>query len=453
MSRKNKPCILIVEDDISLRETIAGVLKRRHYDVQEAGTVVEAHLRLKKRFFDLILLDLTLPDGSGLEILQKIAVNYRNRIIVVSGTGTIDKAVEAMRRGAFDFLEKPVDRDVLLVTIKKAIKLNQDLDNYRRLKEELSEGPSFKNIIYKSKAMAEVVKKARESARSEKTVLITGETGTGKELIAHAIHRASTRNKNPFITVNCAAIPVNLAESELFGFEKGAFTGADDRYPGKFLLANTGSIFLDEIGELSSEIQPKLLRVLESSEITSLKSTHSKQIDIRVIAATNKTLIGPEKNADFRSDLYYRIEEITLHIPPLRERKTDIMTLVHHFVSICNIAYSKEIKGVAPEARELLTGYPWPGNVRELKNTIDETVAFIQDEEIKPRHLPPKLRDRKNVQRIENALLTLDQVEKNHVAKVLRFTDNNIQRSARILNIGRPALYRKIKKYNLDRSA
>jgi two-component system, NtrC family, response regulator AtoC len=450
ITKRKTPSLLIVEDDVPLRETLVGVLRRRQYRVQEAGSVAAAHLMLKKNVFDLVLLDLTLPDGSGLDILQKISVKYRNRIIIVSGTGTIDVAVEAMRRGAFDFLEKPVDRDVLLVTIKKVINLNKELDDYRRLKEELSEGPSFKNIVYKSSAMADVVKKARESARCDKTVLITGETGTGKELIASAIHRASNRNKKPFITVNCASIPVNLAESELFGFEKGAFTGADDSYPGKFLLANSGTIFLDEIGELHPEIQPKLLRVLESGEITSLKSRRSQKLDIRVIAATNKTMIGHDKNCDFRNDLYYRIEEIIIHLPALRERKTDIMELTRHFISMGNITYSKQVTGLDPEAVKLINGYSWPGNVRELKNTIDEIVAFIQEPLIKPRHLPPKLRDPKIAAKVDESLLTLEDLEKEHVKKVLRITGHNIQRSARILNIGRPALYRKIKKYNLE---
>ena len=447
----DRPWILIVEDDSSLRETLKNLLKRRHYRVSEAGTVKEAHHQLKKRFFDLILLDLTLPDGSGLDILRKIAVNYRNRIIIVSGTGTIDTAVEAMRRGAFDFLEKPVDRDVLLVTVKKAIELNRELDNYRKLKDELSDGSTFEKIIYKSKAMAEVVKKAKESARSDKTVLISGETGTGKELIAQAIHNSSERKKKPFITVNCAAIPINLAESELFGFEKGAFTGADNAYPGKFLLGDTGTIFLDEIGELHPEIQPKLLRVLESREISSLKSTRSKKLDIRVIAATNKNLSGPAKDTDFRSDLYYRIEEITIDIPPLRERKTDIMPLVHHFILIANITHSKQIRGIDKEAQKLLTGYHWPGNIRELKNTIDETIAFIRDTEVRAHHLPAKLRKQENTTLSESPLLNLQELEKIHVKKVLRLTRHNIQKSARILGIGRPALYRKMKKYNLEK--
>ncbi len=447
---KSRPEILIVEDDLSFRESMSSILRRHNYNVCEAGTVKLALKQLKNGSFDLVLLDLSLPDGSGLDILKKIDVQYRNRIIIVSGTGTIDTAVEAMRRGALDFMEKPVDRDVLLISIKKAIDLNRDLDDYRKLKDELKDSPTFKQIIFKSRAMSEVIKKAKESAQSDKTVLITGETGTGKELIAHAIHNFSQRGKNPFVTVNCAAIPINLAESELFGFEKGAFTGAENAYPGKFLLADSGTIFLDEIGELHPEIQPKLLRVLESGEISSLKSREAKKLNIRVIAATNKLLDGTSREVDFRKDLYYRLEEITIRIPPLRERSADIMPLVHHYISIANITHSKQVERVDKEAEELLINYHWPGNVRELKNTIGETMAFIHDDEIKVQNLPPKLRKGKKGTLPEVSFLTLDEVEKNHVEKALRMTSHNIQRSAKILGIGRPALYRKIEKYLLE---
>ncbi|MGE5341528.1 MAG: sigma-54-dependent transcriptional regulator [Candidatus Omnitrophota bacterium] len=446
---RNTPSLLIVEDDAPLRETFANVLRRRHYQVKETGTVADTHSELKDKTFDLILLDLTLPDGSGMEILNKISLDYRNRIIIISGTGTIDCALQAMRNGALDFLEKPVDRDVLLGTVKKALELNRAPERDRKRNVELGDGPSFNSIVYQSKAMGELVKKASESARSNKTILITGETGTGKELIAHAIHRASERWKKPFITVNCAAVPINLAESELFGFEKGAFTGADASYPGKFMQAHTGTIFLDEIGELHPEIQPKLLRVLESGEISSLKSTQPKKIDIRIIAATNKELVLNERKAEFRRDLYYRLEEITIHIPPLRERKVDIMPLVDHYIAIGNMAYAKGVKAVSPEARKLLLRYPWPGNVRELKNTIDEIIAFIPGTEIHVDHLPLKLRAQKHPELVEGPFLILEEVEKQQVKKALVLTDYNIQKSARMLGIGRPALYRKIKKYKL----
>ncbi|MCP5053266.1 MAG: sigma-54-dependent Fis family transcriptional regulator [bacterium] len=448
---KRRPHILITEDDTPLRESLRNVLKRHHYKVSEAGTINQALRHLQDHFFDLILLDLSLPDGSGLDLLRKVDLRYRNRIIVVSGTGTIDTAVEAMRRGALDFLEKPVDRDVLLVSVKKSIDLNRDLDDYRKLKDELKDSPTFKRIIFKSRAMAEVIKKAKSSAQSNKTVLITGETGTGKELLAQAIHNSSERKKKAFVTVNCAAIPINLAESELFGFERGAFTGAENSYPGKFLLANSGTIFLDEVGELNPEIQPKLLRVLESGEITSLKSRQSTKLDIRVIAATNRLLDGVTRESNFRSDLYYRLEEITIRIPALRERTGDILPLVRHFTGIANITHSKRVEGFSPEAEQLLMGYHWPGNVREIKNTVDETVAFIRGNEIKARDLPPKLRKGRKAAALENTFLSLQEVEKNQVEQALRMTGHNIQRSSKLLGIGRPALYRKIEKYGFEK--
>jgi len=449
MNLKNKPAILVVEDDLPLRESICNILKRNGYMVSEAGTINLAKKQLSNNFFDLVLLDLKLPDGTGLDILETMDLHYRNRIIIISGTGTIDTAVEAMRRGALDFMEKPVERDVLLVSVQKAINLNRDLDDYRMLKDGLKDNLTFNHIVFKSRAMADVLKKARESALSDKKILITGETGTGKELIAHAIHNASARKDNAFITVNCAAIPIHLAESELFGFEKGAFTGADNAYPGKFLLAEKGTIFLDEVGELHPEIQPKLLRVLESGEISSLKSKQSKQLDIRVIAATNKLLDGFEAQADFRNDLYFRLAETTICIPPLRERPMDIMPLVEQFTTITNITQSRHVEGYSDEAIQLLNGYYWPGNVRELKNTVDEIVLSTRDSEIKARHLPPRLRKGKKAAQLENSFLTLQEVEKQQVEKALRLTGCNIQQSARILGIGRPALYRKIEKYKL----
>jgi DNA-binding NtrC family response regulator len=441
------PDILIVEDDLSLRESMSNTLRRKKYNVKEAGTVKLARKILKKNTFDLILLDLSLPDGTGMDILKKLDFRYRNRVIIVSGTGTIKLAVEAMRRGAFDFLEKPIDRDILLLSVEKVINVNRDLDNFQKLKES----PTFERIVYRSRAMADVIKQAKECARTDKTVLITGETGTGKELFAHAIHNASDRLEKPFVTVNCAAIPISLAESEFFGFEKGAFTGAESDYPGKFMLADTGTIFLDEVGELNLEIQPKLLRVLESREISSLKSRQSKELDIRVIAATNKLLDGIDKDSDFRQDLYYRLEEITLRIPPLRERKSDIIPLARHFVTLANITSTHQVESIAEDAEELLTGYHWPGNVRELKNTIDKTMAFIRDNEIKAKYLPSNLRKGKKEAPLENSFLTLEAIEKKQVEQALRLTGYNIQRSARLLGIGRPAIYRKIEKYGLQR--
>ncbi len=446
---KDRHSILIVEDEAPIRDLMKRILKKGNYAINEAKTVATAQRQLKKKKFDLILLDLTLPDGSGLDILEKISVEYRNRVIIVSGTGTIGTAVEAMRKGAFDFLKKPMDHNVLLVTMKKALDLNLELDNLRILKYKLSDRSRIEEIVYRSRSMAEVIKKARKCAQSKKTILITGATGTGKELIARAIHNASTRKENPFITVNCSTIPINLAESELFGFEKGAFTGADRAYPGKFFLASKGTIFLDEIGDLHPEIQPKLLRVLESGEIFPLKSTQPKTLDIRVIVATNMDLKEEREGHRFRRDLYYRLQQVEINIPPLRERKADIIPLVEHFISINNITFSKQVKEIDEEAQDLLFQYQWPGNVRELKNTIEEIMAFISGTKINIEHLPTRLLEHQKLALPENSVMTLQELEKKYIGRILTLTGYNIQKTAKLLGIARPSLYRKMGKYKL----
>ncbi len=450
---KKKCKILIVEDEQGLRVTTKNMLARRNYDVYEAWSVLTALKELKRKKFDLVLLDLALPDGEGLDILKRFSAEYKNRFIVLTGTGTIEKAVEAMKEGAFDFLEKTVDRDVILATLEKAYELNRQLDEYRELKREFNHEPTFKKIIYKSQKMKTLQQKAVSVANTDTSVLVTGETGTGKDLISHALHDASRRRGGPFIPVNCATISKDLAESELFGFEKGAFTGAHQSYPGKFGLAEKGTIFLDEIAELSETVQAKLLRVLESGEIFPLRSQKSKKVDVRVIAATNKDLERMVQERAFREDLYYRIVHIHLHIPALRERKDDIMPLAEHFLRIGAISDSQEPKIVARESREYFENYPWPGNVRELKNTLYSIAPFIPSMQIKPEHLPLKIskyKDRK-VEKPEKCFASLKEMEKKHIQTVLRATMFNIKKSARILDISRSTLYKKMDDYEIGR--
>ncbi len=427
------------------------ILGQGEYAYSEAKTVAAAQRLLGKRKYDLILLDLMLPDGSGMEILEKISVEYRNRVIVVSGAGTIDMAVEAMRNGAFDFIKKPLDHKVLCVTVKKALQLNQQLDDFRTLKDKLSDRSRIDKIIFKSRSMREVVRKADECSQSNKTVLITGETGTGKELIARAIHYSSERNQNPFIPVNCSTIPINLAESELFGFDKGAFTGADKPYPGKFFQADKGTIFLDEIGDLHPEIQPKLLRVLENGEIFPLKSTRPKTLDIRVIAATNRDLEDNGDDCQFRKDLYFRIQQVVIEIPPLRKRKPDIIPLVEYFISINNLTRSKHVEEIDEEVQEILLKYPWPGNVRELKHAVEEIMSVILGSKIKIEHLPTRFLKHQEPVLLDGSFMKLQDLEKEYIIKALNINHNNIQKTSKMLGIGRPVLYRKMKKYKIKR--
>lgn len=449
MKKKNK--ILIIEDDESLRETLKGVLSRRDYEVDEAGLIEEAKKKLIKKPYDLALLDITFPDGTGLDILEKDTFINPNRIIIVSGTAQIDTAVTAMKRGVFDFLTKPVDRDILLATVAKAIEVNQKLDNFHDLKDDIGQTSSFERIIYQSKIMENVLKRASEIAPSNSTVLITGETGTGKELLARAIHNHSPRKNNTFIPVNCAAIPENLAESEFFGYEAGAFTGANRAYPGKFMLAENGTIFLDEISELSPTIQAKMLRVMESHEVFPLNSKKPKIIDVRVIAATNKNLKDVMESGQFREDLYYRINVLKIHLPQLKKRKQDIIPLTKHFIHIANIAHSKSIDRIDDEAAELLTNFVWPGNVRELKNTITEISLLVSGNIIKAEHLPARILNYGKSRSSEQKYLTLGEVEKGHIINTLKKTNYNIQRAAQLLGLTRPTLYKKLKDYSIKR--
>lgn len=448
---KEKYSILIVDDEVAIRELMKKILDEGEYTFSEARTVAAANRLLEKRKYDLILLDLVLPDGSGMEILEKISVEYRNRVIVVSGAGTVDIAVEAMRNGAFDFIKKPLDNKKLSATVNKALQLNRQLDDFRELKYKLSDRSRIDRIVYKSRIMGEVVRKVRECAQSNKTVLITGETGTGKELIARAIHFSSERSQNPFVIFNCAAIPTGLAESELFGFDKGAFTGADKPFHGKFFLADKGTIFLDEIGDLHPEIQPKLLRVLENGEIFPLKSTQPKTLDIRVIAATNRDLDKNGDDCQFRKDLYFRLQQVVIEIPPLRKRKPDIIPLVEYFISLNNLTRSKHVEEIDEEVREILLKYPWPGNVRELKHAVEEIMSLILGSKIKIEHLPTRFLKHHEPVLPDGSFMKLQDLEKEHIMKALNITHNNIQKTARILGIGRPVLYRKMKKYKIKR--
>ena len=444
---KRKERILVVEDDGALRDSLRRILIRRKYEPVEAPTIQAAMDAVKKSAFDLILLDLTLPDGNGTSLLNYIKEEDRNRVIIISGTRNLDMAIQAMKMGVYDFLVKPVDRDILLASIHKALHVNRQLEGYREMRGALRDFSRFDRILFRSRSMEKVIHKAREAAESDRTILIQGETGTGKELLAYAIHNASSRHRRPIIPVNCAAIPEHLAESELFGFEQGAFTGANSGYAGRFRLADKGTVFLDELGELPQPIQSKLLRVLESGEVSSLKSRKLERLDVRVIVASNRDLQKMVDSGLFRQDLYYRVEQIRLEIPPLRERPEDIMLLAESFLHGAALTYGKDVERVSPEARDYLTAYPWPGNVRELKNTVFEVVTFIDGPEIQPRHLPAKLMDR-SLPRGE-PVPSLKEVEKEHIRRVLRHTGYNISRTAGLLGITRPSLYRKIKDFNL----
>jgi DNA-binding NtrC family response regulator len=445
----SKKRILVIEDDRPLRESIKKFLEKKGFSVRTAENLAGAVDRLKTDDYDLLLLDLTLPDGSGMEILKGYSDRYQNRIVILTGTGTIESAVAAMKKGAFDLLQKPINPDILLLALNRALEFNRTSEDYQNLKQEVSDASGFEKFILSSGKMRELILTAKKYAASDHTILITGETGTGKELLAQAVHHHSRRKKNAYLIVNCASIPENLAESELFGYKRGAFTGAHQDYPGRFLMADRGTLFLDEIAELPLSVQAKLLRVLESGEVTPLKGTRPVKSDARIITATNKVLEKEVQAGRFREDLFYRIDLLKIHIPPLRERTEDILPLAAHFIRVSNIANSKRIERIDPEAGRLLCLYPWPGNVRELKNAIFKISVTSQQNEIRPEHLPLNIRNNAPAGNGDAGDLRLDHMEKTHIRKVLAMANFNHKKAAAMLGISRSSLYRKLEEYGL----
>jgi DNA-binding NtrC family response regulator len=441
---ETKKRILLVEDDSPLRESVGKFLGENGFLVAESSGLADATGRLNRDAFDLVLLDLTLPDGNGMDILERFSPQYPHRIVVLTGTGSVETAVMAMKKGAHDFLQKPVNPDMLLIALQRALAYIQAREECRDLKGEISDAAGFDKFIFRSAVMSEVLRTARQYAATRHTVLICGETGTGKELMAQAIHAGSSRAQQPLVSVNCASIPENLAESELFGYKKGAFTGAYADSPGKFLLADHGTILLDEIGELPLNIQAKLLRVLEDGEITPLKGRKAVRVDIRVLAATNKDLEEEVQQKRFRLDLFYRIDELKIQVPPLRDRRDDIIPLADHFLGIANLVNPRRITGILPEAQRLLTQYDWPGNVRELKNTIFKISASGGSGQIGPEHLPLKFLHAKKAPAGSARLPSLAEITGRHMEEVLRQSGFKYAQAARTLGISRTSLYRKM---------
>ncbi len=459
MNQRKAITILIVEDSATLQNQYKQILSDGQYIIESASSIKEAREMLSLRYYGLVLLDLSLPDGDGMELLDQYAENYRNRIIILTGHGSIQATVEAMKKGVFDFLEKPVDPGHLLITLEKASDFYKLKNDHDHLKKAVGRESAFEQVQCKSKSMINLLKKAEKLAKTEHNLLITGETGTGKELLARAIHQASSRNKQKFITVNCATIPETLAESELFGFKKGAFTGAGNDYAGKFKMADGGTLFLDEIGELPLSVQAKLLRVLENKEITPLKDVDTVSVDVRVLAATNRDLQSEVKSGRFREDLFYRINTLTLHLPPLRQRKEDIAPLAEHFLQIANIIGSTRVERIESAAMSLLEQYPWPGNIRELKNLFMELTALAEDEVIRAVDLPSRfhhttdsLDDLGDNQRdSDNVSLSLREVEMQHIIYVLKKYGNNYKKCAEVLGLARSSLYRKLDEYGMNK--
>lgn len=443
--------ILIVEDDKDQRTALADFLRTNGYAVVEADSIGAINLTSA---FGLALVDLRLPDGTGIDALKLLKKHDPDiPVILLTAYGTVDTAVEAMKEGAYDYILKPIDLGRLMLTIQRAIEKRNMVQEIRMLKEEIAKHQKTEDleIIAESDEMKQVLSLVRRVAPTDTTVLITGESGTGKELLAKLLHNLSGK-KGLFVPVSLSALPDTLIEAELFGYEKGAFTGATVSKPGKFELADDGTLFLDEIGELSFAIQVKLLRVLQERVVERLGSTHPKKVNVRIVAATNRDLESLVKKGEFREDLFYRLNVIRVHIPPLRKRKEDIIPLAEHFLRKFSKALNKPVIGISEEARYLLLNYNWYGNVRELENVIERAVVLTRHNVISPQDLPENISGVKQetVSSQEPMVPTLEELEKQHIENVLRITKGNLSKAANILGIHRNTLRLKLKKFGIE---
>ncbi len=446
--------VLIVDDEVGTRESLKMILKN-DYKVFLAKDAEEAFRQLGEHSPDLILLDIILPDIDGLKVLETIKQNEPElTVIMITATKTVKTAVEAMKLGAYDYITKPFDIDELRLMISRAFSTKALKEENKRLWMEIDKNFGFENIIGKSKVMKEIFKVVRQVADTKSTVLIMGESGTGKELIARAIHYHSNRKNYPFVTINCAAIPETLIESELFGHEKGAFTNAIEKKLGRFEMAHLGTLFLDEIGELSLTTQAKILRFLEERELNRVGGSKTIKVDVRLITATNKDLHQIIKKGEFREDLYYRINVVPVILPPLRERREDIPLLVDHFINKFNDENNKKVKGMSKEALELMVNYEWPGNVRELENMIERTMALTYNEYIQSNELPFSLTNRSKTNGLKESVLTgrlsfskaEEEFERGIILDALKRTNYIQSHAAEILGISR-----RILKYKMDK--
>jgi two-component system response regulator AtoC len=452
--------VLIIDDEKNMRHMLKIMLDRAGYAVESAADGVEALQRMKESNFDFLLCDIKMPRMDGMTFLKNARENYPEKTyIMMSAYGTIETAIEAMKEGAYDYISKPFKTDEVLLTLKKAEERERLKEENVKLKTKISEIQqkySFRNIIARSEAMARVFDRVRKVTDHKTTVLTTGESGTGKELIARAIHSNGPRASGPMVTIDCGGIPENLLESELFGYKKGAHSTAVNDKPGRFEEADGGTIFLDEIGELPLSLQVKLLRVLQEQEITPLGGVGSKKIDVRVIAATSKDLNKEVEEGRFREDLFYRINVMTIHLPPLRERRGDIPLLVGYFIDQFNKKLKKNIEGLSSEAMPILMRCPWPGNVRELENVIERAILLGAGRWITPAELPSKLTkalespphlEPDETLSIKKASKRLERIL---IEKALKLTGGNKTRAAKILEISRPMLISRIKEYKVE---
>jgi two-component system response regulator AtoC len=452
--------VLVIDDEENMRHMLKMMLNKADYAVESAADGVEGLELLTGSDFDFILCDIKMPRMDGMTFLKEAREKHPDKtFIMMSAYGTIEVAVDAMKEGAYDYISKPFKSDEVLITLRKAEEREQLKAENLQLRsriDEIENKYSFENIVARSEVMANVFDLVSKVAEHKTTVLITGESGTGKELVAKAIHSSSPRSMKPLVSINCGSIPENLLESELFGYKKGAFTGAVKDKPGRFEEADEGTIFLDEIGEMPLSLQVKLLRVLQEEEISPLGGLGSRKVDVRIIAATARDLNKEVKEGRFREDLLYRINVMTINVPALRERRGDIPLLVGYFIELFNKKLNKNIEGLSSEAMPILMGYSWPGNVRELENVIERATLLNSGKLITPKELPSEiaLPEKSPSNMVGEETLSIKKaskkMEKDLIEKVLKLTGGNRSKAARILEISRPILIAKIKEFNLN---
>lgn len=442
--------ILIVDDEPLIRLSLTDWLKEENYLTHAVEDGPSAVAAVQREPWDIILLDLKMSGMDGVEVLREVKkIAPQTTVIMMTAYASVVSSVQAMKEGAYDYIVKPFDVQELTLLLKRIVEHQQLVNENILLRKRLTEQYEYENIVGKSAAMQRIFELIGTVADTNATVLITGETGTGKELVARAIHTNSSRRYSPFVAVSCGALPDTLLESELFGYEKGAFTGAERTKKGRFELAHSGTLFLDEIGDINMKTQVKLLRVLQERSFRRLGGTELIEVDVRLITATNRNLLQLVEEGSFRSDLYYRLNVVNIHLPPLRERKEDIPLLTAHFMAKYNLEFGKKFERIREEALELMLNYHWAGNVRELENVIERAVVIGQGDEIRSEHLPFCRMDVP----VEAECQTLEGVERRHIERMLAQQQWNIAKTARVLGIDRTTLHKKIKKYDLKNSA
>lgn len=454
-----KPRILIADDEPLTLELIVERLQAEGYEVEMVSSGEEAISAAKKNSFKLVLTDLSMPGVDGMEVLEHFTRNYPETIVIMlTGYSTVETAVEAMKRGAYDYLSKPANLDEITLTLKRALEHKDLQEENVALRSQIQDQQRLERLIGQSQAMQNLYRMIRRVSKTDSTILITGESGTGKELIANAIHFQSDRRDMPFVPINCGAIPEELLESELFGHEKGAFTGAFKERRGRFELANKGTVFLDEIGEMSPKLQVKLLRFIQETKFQRVGGSRTVEVDVRIVAATNKDLEKAVAENEFREDLFYRLNVIPIHVAPLREREGDIPILIQHFLKEHCTKKNISPKRLSRAAIESLERYDWPGNVRELENVIERLVILTDTEEIQVHDLPKRMQTTQQIEirTIElgvegiNLKETLDELENRLIVDALQRAGGVKNKAAKLLGLNRTTLIEKMKKKQID---